>query len=69
MTTVNWERMSGEDVEQFVAAALTKNRGGGCQITPSSGDGGIDVLLPREDGTWEVVQVKRYSRPLESSKR
>lgn len=69
MTTVNWERMSGDDVEQFVAAALTKERGGGCQITPSSGDGGIDVLLPREDGTWEVVQVKRYSRRLESKQK
>lgn len=69
MTTVNWERMSGEDIEQFVAAALTKARGGGCQITPSSGDGGIDVLLPMDDGTWEVVQVKRYSRPLDSKQK
>lgn len=69
MTTVNWERMSGEDVELFVAAALTKGRGGGCQITPSSGDGGIDVLLPKDDGTWEVVQVKRFSRPLTSKQK
>lgn len=69
VTTVNWERMSGDDVELFVAAALTKGRGGGGQITPSTGDGGIDVLLPMEDGKWEVVQVKRYSRPLDSKQK
>ena len=69
VTTVNWERMSGEAVELSVAAALTKTRGGGGQITPSAGDGGIDVLLPRDDGMWEVVQVKRYARPLDSKQK
>ena len=69
MTTVNWERMSGDDVELFVASALTKGRDGGCQITPSSGDGGLDVLLPRDDGTWEVVQVKRHTGPLDAKQK
>lgn len=69
MTTVNWERLGGDEVERFVAAALTKDRGGGCRITPSSGDGGIDVLLPNGDGTWEVVQIKRYTGPLDSKQK
>lgn len=66
VATINWERESGDRIEEFVTAALVLEHSGGCRITPSRGDGGIDVLLPFEDGTWHVVQVKRYSQPLDS---
>src|SRR4051794_7598044 len=66
MTTINWERESGDRIEEFVAAALVLRNGGGCRITPSRGDGGIDVLLPLPDHTWWVVQVKRYSGALDA---
>ncbi|MDR7254171.1 hypothetical protein J2X46_003164 [Nocardioides sp. BE266] len=66
MVTINWERESGDRIEEFVAAALVMRHGAGCRVTPSRGDGGMDVKLPLANGRWWVVQVKRYSGPLTS---
>lgn len=66
MTTINWERESGDRIEEFVAAALVMRHGAGCRVTPSQGDGGMDVKLPLANGRWWVVQVKRYTGPLSS---
>ncbi|MEV4261096.1 hypothetical protein [Kribbella sp. NPDC049584] len=67
MTTINWERESGEKVEDFVAAMLLLGRPRGNQITPSRGDKGIDIRIWNDEASaWDVYQVKRYSRPLAS---
>ncbi|MGI5185368.1 hypothetical protein ACQEVZ_54905 [Dactylosporangium sp. CA-152071] len=69
MATVNWERASGEAVEEFVAALLLiHHNGAGNRITPSSGDGGRDVQL-RVSGGYDHVQVKRFASRLTSTQR
>ncbi|MDQ2836562.1 MAG: hypothetical protein M3Y42_09125 [Actinomycetota bacterium] len=63
MTTVNWDRLSGEAVEELVTSLILRGRADGNRVTPSRGDRGIDLRVQVGD-TWEVYQVKRYSRPL-----
>lgn len=65
MAAVNWERMSGERVEELATALVLSTRREGNRVTPSRGDKGIDIRIRTADG-WEVYQVKRYSRPLTS---
>lgn len=64
--TVNWERLSGEDVEQFVAAMILLANPTGNRITPSRGDRGVDIRVDTPDGT-DIYQVKRFTRPLSST--
>jgi hypothetical protein len=64
MTRVNWELMSGEAVEEFVAALLLLKHPRGNIITPAQGDRGIDIRIPTEDNRFDIYQVKRYTRPL-----
>ncbi|WP_068479744.1 hypothetical protein [Pseudoclavibacter helvolus] len=66
MTTINWERRQGEDVEDFAAAHLLLASGVGNRIRPGKGDRGIDVQIPTEAG-WEIYQVKRFATNLSSS--
>ncbi|MFI9507354.1 hypothetical protein [Nocardia sp. NPDC052566] len=66
MTTVNWERLPGETVEEFVAALLLLANPRGTIITPSRGDRGVDIRLPTDDGRFDIYQVKRFTRPLTS---
>ncbi|MET8053353.1 hypothetical protein ABZU75_37775 [Streptosporangium sp. NPDC005286] len=63
MTTVNWERMPGETVEEFVAALLLLKHPHGNRPTPSRGDRGVDVRVWNPDG-YDIYQIKRYSRAL-----
>lgn len=64
--TINWERESGERIEEFAAAHLLLRAGRGNQIRPSRGDHGIDVQIPGEQG-WEIFQVKRFATNLSGS--
>ncbi|MFI6742740.1 hypothetical protein ACIBI9_58445 [Nonomuraea sp. NPDC050451] len=63
MTPVNWERLPGETVEEFVAAMLLLRNPHGNRITPSRGDRGVDIRIANPDG-YDIYQVKRYCRPL-----
>uniref|UniRef100_UPI003F495464 hypothetical protein n=1 Tax=Streptosporangium sp. CA-256172 TaxID=3240076 RepID=UPI003F495464 len=65
MTSVNWERLPGETVEEFVAAMLLLRHPHGNLITPSRGDRGVDVRVANPDG-FDIYQVKRFCRPLTS---
>ena len=55
------DMMSGEEFEQFVAALLRRNGFTSIQMTPRTGDHGIDILAIR-NGTHFAVQCKRYSK-------
>lgn len=66
--TINWERESGERIEEFAAAYLLLEAGAGNQIRPSQGDGGIDVQIPTPEG-WDIYQVKRFARNLQHSEK
>jgi hypothetical protein len=68
MTTVNWERESGESIEEFVAALILLANPQGNRITPSRGDRGIDVQV-ESSGQWDIYQIKKFTRPLTASQR
>jgi Restriction endonuclease len=63
---VEWTRLTGEQVEAVVAMFVNREHPRSIRITPSRGDGGVDILDPGagSDGTDVVYQVKRYTGPL-----
>ena len=69
MTQVNWERRSGEQVEEFVAAMLLLRNPHGNLITPSQGDRGIDIQIKAETGGYDIYQVKKYATTLSASQK
>lgn len=66
---MNWERYSGDQVEEFVAALLLLRNPKGNRITPSQGDRGVDVQIRIESGGYEFYQIKRFSRSLAGSQK
>lgn len=68
MTTVNWHRESGDRVEEFVAAMILLDNPQGNRITPSKGDGGIDIQVETK-GRTDIYQVKKFASTLTSSQK
>lgn len=68
MARVEWTRHSGDDVEAVVAMFVNREHPDSVRITPSRGDGGVDILHRRgaTDRTDVVYQVKKYTGPLSS---
>ncbi|MEV4513791.1 hypothetical protein AB0K00_33130 [Dactylosporangium sp. NPDC049525] len=62
MSRVEWTRLEGNDVEAVVAMFVSRENPTSVRITPSRGDGGVDIL-DRLSGD-KVYQVKRYCEPL-----
>lgn len=68
MSRVEWTRLEGNDVEAVVAMFVNREHPRSVRITPSVGDGGVDIVDPgaSPDGTEDVYQVKKYTEPLTS---
>lgn len=68
MTRVEWTRLNGDDVEAVVAMFVNREHVNSVRITPSEGDGGVDILDRRAgpNGGDAVYQVKRYTAALTS---
>lgn len=66
MSRVEWTRLEGNDVEAVVAMFINREHPNSTRITPSRGDGGIDILDRNVYGSGNdvVYQVKRYTGPL-----
>ncbi|TVT10149.1 restriction endonuclease [Amycolatopsis bartoniae] len=66
MGRVEWTRIDGEDVEAVVAMFVNRERPNSARITPSRGDGGVDILerAAAPGGRDAVYQVKRYTEPV-----
>lgn len=66
MAPVEWTRLEGGQVEAVVAMFVNRERPESVRITPSKGDGGVDILDrgAGPDGTDVVYQVKRYTDKL-----
>lgn len=67
MSRIAWSRCSGEEIESVVAMFISGDYPVAERITPSKGDGGIDVLV-KTDRTL-VYQVKKFTGPLTSSQK
>lgn len=63
---VAWDRYEGNNVEAVVAMMLNREHPNSVRITPSQGDGGVDILDrgAAAEGGDVVYQVKRYAGPL-----
>lgn len=66
MTLVEWTRLEPGQVEATVAMLLNSERPTSVRITPSRGDGGVDILDRggADDGGDVVYQVKSYTAGL-----
>jgi HJR/Mrr/RecB family endonuclease len=66
VTRVEWTRLDGGDVEAVVAMFVNRKHVNSVRITPSKGDGGVDILDRKQGpgGGDPVYQVKRYAEPL-----
>lgn len=65
MARVEWTRLEGNDVEAVTAMLVNREQPSSVRITPSIGDGGVDILDPGAggDGADDVYQVKKYTKP------
>lgn len=63
MGLVEWTRLEGGQTEAVVAMLVNREHPNSVRITPSRGDGGVDILDRRAGplGTDHVYQVKRYT--------
>ncbi|MEU6417832.1 restriction endonuclease [Streptomyces spiralis] len=69
MSRIEWTRLSGDDVEEVVAVLLSRKHPDCIRIRPSQGDGGIDLLLPQPDGSYHVLQVKKFAENLRATQK
>lgn len=68
---VSWDRYGADDVEAVVAMLINREHPNSVRITPSRGDGGVDILDrgAAKDGGDVVYQVKRYTAPLDDKQK
>lgn len=57
------DKMSGNDFEKWCANLLLRNNFTQIEITPSSGDQGVDIIAVK-DGKKYAIQCKRYNQKL-----
>ena len=70
VTRVEWTRMSGDEVEDVIAIMLLREHRAGHHIRPSTGDGGIDVVIPDVDaGSVSIYQIKKFATNLASTQK
>ena len=70
MTRIEWTRTEPGDIEHLVAMLLCRENPAATHIRPSRGDGGIDVLVPADDGSGIIVyQVKSFHSNLTASQK
>lgn len=66
MDRISFDRHSGEEIEHFIAMLVYREHETSTQIRPSRGDGGLDIIDPIDADTYNVYQVKCYSKNLNS---
>ncbi|MCC9312319.1 hypothetical protein LN042_35565 [Kitasatospora sp. RB6PN24] len=69
MARIEWTRMSGDEIEELVAILVSREYPDSERIRPSRGDGGIDLLVPQADGTYWILQVKKFAQNLTASQK
>jgi hypothetical protein len=71
MSRVEWTTLSGEETEAVVAMLINREHPLSVRVTPSQGDGGVDILHRNGDGKGGdvVYQVKKFNDRLSSSQK
>ncbi|WJZ03241.1 restriction endonuclease [Corynebacterium freiburgense] len=71
MARIPWTTLSGEDVESIVALLINSEYYETVRITPSQGDGGVDILHRDKYGPGKdaVYQVKKFSTQLKHAQK
>src|SRR5699024_10468278 len=71
MSRVEWTTLSGEEVEAVVAMLINREYPLSARVTPSQGDGGVDILHRNGDGEGSdvVYQVKKFTGRLSSNQK
>lgn len=71
MSLIEWTRLEPGQVEALVAMFVNRERPGSTRITPSRGDGGVDILDRGAGPTGGdvVYQVKRYTDGFNTSQK
>jgi hypothetical protein len=71
MSLIEWTRLEPGQVEALVAMFVNRERPGSTRITPSRGDGGVDILdrSAGPTGGDVVYQVKRYTDGFNTSQK
>ncbi|WP_147455906.1 PDDEXK family nuclease [Nocardioides mangrovicus] len=71
MSLIEWTRLEPGQVEALVAMFVNRERMGSTRITPSRGDGGVDILDRGAGPTGGdvVYQVKRYTDGFSTSQK
>lgn len=68
MTRVPWSRYEGADIEAVIGIMLCREFPNATRLTPSSGDGGIDILVQSPTGTT-IYQVKKFHENLTANQK
>lgn len=69
MTAVPWATLEPGTVEKLTGILLCRRFPRAQRIQPSQGDGGLDVIVPNDDGTFDCYQVKYFhARPTPGQK-
>jgi hypothetical protein len=64
----SWAEYPGEYLERVMAVLISQEHRKVIRRTPSSGDGGVDIVVPG-DGGWHVRQVKGFTGRMTASRR
>ena len=69
MTPVPWATLDPNLTEQVVSVLLCRVHPESVRIRASQGDGGIDVLVPVDEGQVDIYQIKYFPTALDDSRK
>lgn len=71
MTTISWTVVDPDTIERMIAVGLCRRYQHARRIKPSQGDGGLDVLVPAGQSSFDVenYQVKKFADVLNDSRK
>jgi hypothetical protein len=68
---VEWTRRTADEIEAFVGMMICNQHWNSVRVTPSQGDGGVDIFRPGPDADREreVYQVKSFCERLTANRK
>lgn len=64
-----WSDHDGNRIEELLGVMLCRRFPHANRIRPAQGDGGIDVMVPVDDGLYDIYQVKGFTASLDNSQK